>query len=88
MESHKQHKLFLVTCDLGEPHSVTAIDCEHCPSGSVIDGRSRVMCGGVTKFFAVPCGFDMHASATVQDCDKCCDGEVCEDRIRVYCDRM
>ena len=88
MNSHKQHKLFMTVCDLGEPHSVTAFDCEHCPHGSVIDARSRVMCGGVTKFFLAPCFFDMRAAATVHECDKCGFGEVGEDRVRVYCSRI
>jgi len=88
MESHKQHKLFMTVCDLGEPRSVTAFDCEHCPHGSVIDARSRVMCGGVTKFFLTPCLFDMRTAATVHECDKCEFGEVGEDRVRVYCSRI
>jgi len=88
MESHRQHKLFVVICDREKAHPVTAIDCERCSSGSVIDGRSRVVCGGVTKFFMTPCGFDMRSAATVEECDKCKSGEICEDRIRVYCSRF
>ena len=88
MESGKQHKLFVTTCELGERRSVTAMDCERCPHGSVIDARSRVMCGGVTKFFMTPCGFDMRSAATVQECVDCKFGDVREDRIRVYCARL
>jgi len=88
MESGKQHKLFVTICELREHRSVTAMDCEQCPRGSVIDARSRVMCRGVTKFFMTPCGFDMRAAATVQECVECKFGDVREDRIRVYCSRM
>jgi len=88
MKNRKQHKLFLTTCDQEEHRPVTAIDCEHCRKGEVIDMRSRVVCGGVTKFFMTPCGFDMRAATTVPECEKCEYGEVSEDRIRVYCSRM
>lgn len=84
----KQHKLFVTTCDEGDHPSVTAMDCERCNRGKVIDARSRVMCGGVTRFFMTPCGFDMRAAATVRECEECKFGEVREDRIRVYCSRM
>ena len=88
METHKQHKLFVTMCELGEPHSVTAIDCEKCTHGSVIDARSRVMCDGATKFFQVPCYLEMRAAATVHDCEECRLGEVGEDRVRVYCSHV
>jgi len=88
MVGRGQHKLFLLTCDLGEPHSVTALDCEKCQKGKVIDGRSKVMCRGATLFFMTPCGYDMRAAATVDDCDKCGFGEVGTDKIRVHCCRL
>jgi len=84
----KQHKVFLTTCDIAEPRQVNASDCERCPHGSVVDNRTRVLCGGVTKFFITPCFFDMRASATVRDCENCRWGEVGEDRLRVYCGRF
>lgn len=83
-----QHKLFLTTCDLGEPRSVSALDCSRCPRGSVVDNRSRVLCEGETKFFVVPCLYDMRAAATLYDCEKCAFGEVGEDRLRVFCSRI
>ena len=88
MTSRKQHKLFQVTCDLEDPHPVTAIDCEHCAKGNVIDGRSRVVCGGVTKFFMTPCFNEMRAAAMIAECEKCEFGEVSEDRVRVFCSRL
>jgi hypothetical protein len=84
----KMHKLFLTTCDLGEPRPVSARDCEGCPHGSVVDNKSRVICGGVTKFFVTPCYYDMRSAATVYDCEKCRFGRIGEDRIRVFCSRM
>jgi len=83
-----QHKLFLTTCDLGEPRSVSASDCELCPHGSVVDNKSRVFCAGATKFFVTPCFYDMRASATIAECESCRWGEIGPDRIRVYCSRM
>jgi len=86
--TQKMHKLFLTACDLGEARSVNANDCESCPHGSVIDGKSRVLCDGVTKFFVTPCGYDMRSAATIYDCANCNFGEVGQDRIRVFCSRM
>jgi hypothetical protein len=86
--SRVQHKLFLTTCDIGEPHPVSATDCSKCPYGSVVDNKTRVLCGGQTKFFLAPCFWDMRAAATVYDCEKCRFGEVGEDRLRVYCSRL
>ena len=83
--TRKMHKLFLAVCDLGEPRPVTADDCKLCPHGSVVDNKSRVICGGVTKLFMAPCYCDMRAAATVYDCEKCEHGEVGDDRIRVFC---
>jgi len=54
----------------------------------VIDGRSRVVCGGVTKFFMTPCCNEMRAAAMIVECEKCEFGEICEDRVRVFCSRM
>ena len=67
---------------------MTALDCEKCQKGKVIDGRSKVMCRGATLFFMTPCGYDMRAAATVDDCDKCGFGEVGTDKIRVHCCRL
>jgi hypothetical protein len=86
--NRQTHKLFLTTCDLAEPRSVSATDCERCPHGSVVDNKSRVICSGVTKFFLAPCYFDMRAAATVLDCAGCRFGEIGEDRLRVYCSRF
>jgi len=86
--SQKMHKLFLTTCDVGEPRSVTATDCIRCGKGTVIDNKTRVICGGATKFFVTPCFFDMRASATVQDCEECKFGDVGDDRLRVFCSRL
>ena len=86
--SPKMHKLFLASCDLQENRRVSAADCESCPSGSVVDGRTRVICQGETKFFVTPCYYDMRASATVQDCTKCRFGNVGVDGLRVLCDRL
>ncbi len=86
--SQKMHKLFLTACDLGAERSVNASDCERCPHGSVVDGKSRVLCGGVTKFFVAPCYYDMRSAATINDCEKCSFGEVGQDRIRVFCSRI
>jgi len=86
--TQKMHKLFLTTCDLGEARSVNASECESCPHGSVVDGKSRVVCGGVTKFFYAPCCYEMRSAATIHDCAKCEFGEVGQDRIRVFCSRM
>ncbi len=86
--NQKVHKLFLATCDMGEPRSVTANDCSRCRRGMVIDNKSRVVCGGATKFFVTPCYFDMRASATVHDCEECKFGDVGEDRLRVFCSRL
>lgn len=88
MANRQQHKLFLVTCDLGEPRSVTAVECEKCKKGNVIDGRSKVVCRGATRFFMTPCGYDMRAASTIEECDKCGFGEVSEDRLRVFCSRL
>ena len=88
MGGEKQHKMFLTTCDMGEPRSVSALDCEKCGRGSVVDLRTRVLCGGVTKFFVTPCLFDMRAAATVRECEECRFGKVAEDRLRVYCTRL
>lgn len=86
--TQKMHKLFQTNCDLGEPRLVVASDCERCPHGSVVDKKSRVICGGVTKFFLAPCFYDMRAAATIYDCEKCPWGEVGEDRTRVFCSRF
>jgi hypothetical protein len=86
--SPKIHKLFITRCDLQEARQVCATDCQSCPRGSVIDGRSRVICSGETKFFTTPCYFDMRASATVHDCRKCPSGTVGQDGLRVFCDRL
>ncbi|HIH00714.1 TPA: hypothetical protein HA259_01280 [Thermoplasmata archaeon] len=67
---------------------MNANDCQRCPSGSVVDGRSMVLCGGVAKFFVTPCFYDFRAAATVKDCLNCRFGAVAEDRIRVFCDRL
>lgn len=83
-----QHKLFLTTCDIGEPRPVSAVDCSNCPRGSVVDNRTRVLCQGGTKFFVTPCFFDMRAAATVNECEACRFGEIGEDRLRVYCSRL
>ncbi len=84
----KIHKLFLTNCTMGAPRSVSAEDCERCSHGSVVDGRSRVLCGGGTKFFTTPCYFGTRPSATVMDCDECVHGEIGGDRLRVYCNRL
>ena len=86
--SQKMHKLFLTTCDLAEPKSVTASDCEKCDHGSVVDNKSRVICQGATKFFVTPCYYDMRAAATVYDCEKCPFGDIGDDRLRVFCSRI
>jgi hypothetical protein len=86
--SPTMHKLFLTTCDLGEARSVNANDCANCSHGTVIDGKSRVVCDGVTKFFVAPCCYEMRSAATIHDCSKCRFGEVGQDRIRVFCSRM
>jgi len=67
---------------------VSAADCQRCPNGSVVDGRSRVLCVGETKFFSTPCYFGMRASATVNDCLACRYGTVGADGLRVLCDRL
>ena len=84
----KVHKLFMTRCDMHETRMVSATDCQLCPKGSVIDGRSRVVCAGETKFFTTPCFFDMRASATVHDCTKCRFGTIGDDGLRVFCDRL
>jgi len=84
----KMHKLFLTTCDLAEPRSVTAAECSACSRGSVIDNKARVICSGETKYFTAPCYYDMRAAATVAECEQCPFGEIGVDRLRVYCDRM
>lgn len=86
--SPKVHKLFLTRCDLEGSRRVSAIDCERCPYGSVVDGRSRVICAGQTKFFMTPCYNGMRSSATAQDCRDCRFGEVGVDGLRVLCDRI
>jgi len=86
--TQKMHKLFQTTCDLGEPRSVGANECERCPHGSVVDRKSRVICAGTTKFFLAPCYYDMRSAATVYDCEKCRWGEVGDDRTRVFCSRL
>lgn len=86
--TQQMHKLFLTRCDLAEPRSVGPSDCERCPHGSVVDRRSRVICGGATKFFIAPCFYEMRSAATVDDCEKCHWGEVGADRTRVFCSRM
>lgn len=86
--NQQMHKLFLTMCDLGEPKSVSASDCETCPHGSVVDNKTRVICEGITKFFLAPCYFDMRASATVIDCAQCRFGQVGDDRLRVFCSRL
>jgi hypothetical protein len=88
MMNQKVHKLFLASCDVGEPRSVTASDCIRCGKGLVIDNKTRVVCGGTTKFFVTPCYFDMRASATVHDCEECKFGEIGDDRLRVFCSRL
>lgn len=82
------HKLFLTSCEVGEPRPVTASDCARCGRGMVIDNKSRVICGGMTKFFVTPCYFEMRASATVHDCEECEFGEIGDDRLRVFCSRL
>jgi hypothetical protein len=84
----KIHKLFLTRCDLEESRQVSAADCMKCPMGSVVDGRSRVLCVGETKFFSTPCYYGMRSSATVHDCMACDYGAVGDDRLRVMCDRL
>jgi len=84
----QMHKLFTTTCDQDEPRQVSAIDCQECPRGSVVDNRSRVLCRGETKFFVTPCGYDMRSAATIDDCERCAYGEVGQDRLRVYCSRL
>jgi hypothetical protein len=84
----KIHKLFLTRCDMHETRMVSAADCQRCPKGSVIDGRSRVVCAGETKFFTTPCYFDMRASATVHDCTRCRFGTIGDDGLRVFCGRL
>jgi hypothetical protein len=87
--SAKMHKLFVTRCDIRpDMPTVSAVECSACPHGSVVDGRSRVLCYGVTKFFTVPCCYDMRAGATLADCEKCPHGEVSTDRLRVFCDRL
>lgn len=86
--NRQMHKLFLTTCDLGEPRSVSATECEKCQHGSVVDNKTRVLCFGVTKFFQTPCCFEMRAAATVLDCAECKFGEIGEDRLRVFCSRL
>jgi len=81
------HKLFLTRCDLEESRQVSAVDCEKCSMGSVVDGRSRVLCAGVTKFFSTPCYHGMRSSATVGDCSACRFGAVGDDRLRVMCEK-
>lgn len=81
------HRLFLIRCDM-LVKSVSAADCEKCEHGSVVDNKSRVLCGGETKFFLTPCCVDMKAAATVHDCEMCKWGELGQDRIRVYCSRF
>lgn len=85
----KMHKLLLTRCDVDPDRGmVSAVECGACPRGSVVDGRSRVLCMGVTKFFTVPCYYDMRAAATMADCEACPHGRVHDDRLRVFCDRM
>ena len=84
----KMHKLFLTRCDMEESRQVSADDCQRCPRGSVVDGKSMVLCGGVAKFFVTPCFYEVRAAATVKDCMRCRYGTVGEDRIRVFCDRL
>lgn len=84
----KVHKLFQLRCEMHETRLVSAIDCQRCPRGSVIDSKSRVICAGETKFFTTPCYFDMRASATVHDCSKCRFGIVGDDGLRVFCERL
>ncbi|UCE45346.1 MAG: hypothetical protein JSU93_00135 [Methanobacteriota archaeon] len=83
----KVHKLFMTACDLQESRRVSAIDCEKCSHGSVVDHRSRVICAGQTKFFTAPCYFGMRSSATVRDCGECRFGEIGLDGLRVLCGR-
>ena len=83
----KVHKLFLTDCERGEALRVRAPDCEACPLGSVIDGRSRVVCSGQMKFFSTPCYHGLRPSATVRDCEECRFGEVGPDRLGVLCSR-
>ncbi len=86
--TQKMHKMFLAMCDLREARSVNASECGSCPHGSVVDGKSRVICDGVTKFFVAPCFNEMRSAATIYDCAKCEFGEVGDDRMRVFCSRM
>jgi hypothetical protein len=85
--SAKVHKLFLTGCDLREARRVSASECEACPMGSVIDGRSCVICSGRMRFFSTPCYYGMRPSATVRDCEDCRFGEVAADRLSVLCTR-
>jgi hypothetical protein len=84
----KMHKLFLTRCDVEESHQVNALECQRCPRGSVVDGRSMVICCGIAKFFVTPCFYDVRAAATVKDCVNGRFGTVGEDRLRVFCDRL
>lgn len=86
--TQKMHKLFQTVCDVGEAKMVSALECNRCPYGSVVDNRSRVLCGGITKFFVVPCYYEMKAAATLKECELCFYGKVSDDRLRVFCDRM
>lgn len=86
--SAKVHKLFLTRCDTHEMRMVSASECQRCPRGGVIDGGSRVLCAGETKFFTTPCCFEMRASATVHDCTKCRFGTIGDDGLRVFCGRL
>lgn len=83
----KVHKVFLARCDMKEAQMIRATDCETCPLGSVIDGRSRVICSGQTKFFCAPCYHGMRPAATVRDCDDCRFGDVGPDRMSVLCQK-
>jgi hypothetical protein len=86
--SKQMHKLFTTACDLAEPRQVSAVDCQKCPRGSVVDNRSRVLCSGETKFYMTPCCYDMRSAATVDDCERCPYGEIGQDRLRVFCSRF
>ncbi len=81
------HRLFLTSCEL-QMKSVSALECEKCEHGRVIDNKSQVLCKGQTKYFVTPCLVNMRAAATVYDCDNCPWGEIGEDRLRVYCVRI
>ncbi|OGS52523.1 MAG: hypothetical protein A3K75_03685 [Euryarchaeota archaeon RBG_13_61_15] len=85
--SAKVHKLFLTRCDFGESRSVTALECQCCPHGTLISDKSRVLCAGETKFFMTPCTYDFKAAATIEDCERCGHGEIGADRTRVFCGR-